>query len=91
MPSLTSAPHDSRLSMAVPLTTLPAGSLATLHEVRDPESRTRLRSLGLTNACRLRLCKIGDPCIIQVRATRIGLSRAVAQFLYVLPDAGGDR
>jgi Fe2+ transport system protein FeoA len=86
-----SSPRDSRPPLAVPLTAVAVGALATLHDVRDPESRTLLRSLGLTNACRLRLCKVGDPCIIQVRATRIALSRAVAQALYVLPDTGGSR
>jgi Fe2+ transport system protein FeoA len=77
-------------SRPVPLTTVPVGTLVTLHEIRDPESRTPLRSLGLTDACRLRLCKMGDPCIVQVRATRIGLSRTVAQSVYVLPDPGGN-
>lgn len=74
------------LPTAVPLTAMPVGALATLHDVQDTESRTLLRSLGLTDACRLRICKIGDPCIVQVRATRIGLSRTVAQSLYVLAD-----
>jgi Fe2+ transport system protein FeoA len=41
----------------------------------------------LTDASELRLCKIGDPCIIQVGATRIGLSRGVAASLWVVPDA----
>jgi Fe2+ transport system protein FeoA len=75
---------------AVPLTAVPVGGVATLHEVRDLESRPFLRSLGLVDACELRICKSGDPCIVQVRATRIGLSRVVAQQLYVVPsgDAG---
>lgn len=73
---------------AVPLTAVAVGVIATLHEVRDAESRGVLRSLGLTDQCRLRLCQVGDPCIVQVDETRIGLSRAVAQHLYVVPDAG---
>ena len=77
-------------SIAVPLTTVRVGATATLHEVRDAESRLVLRSLGLTDACVMRLCKVGDPCIVQVRATRIGLSNEVARSLYVVPepDAG---
>jgi ferrous iron transport protein B len=47
-----------------------------------------LRSLGITDDCVLRLCQTGDPCIVQVRATRIGLSNAVARCLYVVPEAG---
>ena len=73
---------------AVPLTTVPVGALATLHEVTDVESRPVLRSLGLTDACVLRLCQVGDPCIVQVRSTRIGLSSAVARCLYVVPETG---
>lgn len=73
---------------AVPLTTVPVGAVATLHEVTDLDSRAVLRSLGLTDACVLRLCQVGDPCIVQVRSTRIGLSSAVARCLYVVPEAG---
>ena len=76
---------------AVPLSTVPVGAIATLHEVRDAESRAVLRSLGLTDFCVMRLCKAGDPCIVQVRATRIGLSNAVARYLYVVPEAGAGK
>lgn len=72
---------------AVPLTTVEVGAVSTLHEVRDAESRPFLRALGLIDACEIRLCKSGDPCIVQVRSTRIGLSRAVAQHLLVVPSA----
>jgi Fe2+ transport system protein FeoA len=71
---------------AVPLTHVRVGAVATLHEVRDAEARGVLRSLGLTDECEIRLCKTGDPCIVQVEATRIGLSRVVAERLLVVPD-----
>jgi Fe2+ transport system protein FeoA len=90
MPHQTRPPEAPVPFTPVPLTTVAVGALATLHDVRDPDSRALLRSLGLTDACRLRLCKMGDPCIIQVRATRIGLSRAVARTLYVVPDDGAN-
>lgn len=83
-------PSTAPAAPAVPLTAVSVGAVATLHEVRDPEARPFLRALGLTAACRLRLCKAGDPCIVQVRATRIGLSRVVAQQLYVVLDAAAD-
>jgi Fe2+ transport system protein FeoA len=76
---------------AVPLTTIPVGTVATLSEVRDVESRRALRSLGLTDDCQVRLCKVSDPCIVQVGATRIGLSREVAEHLFVVPRRGQDR
>jgi len=77
-----------RPANAVPLTSVAVGALATLHEVTDTESRPVLRSLGLTDDCVLRLCQVGDPCIVQVRSTRIGLSNAVARCLYVVPEPG---
>lgn len=73
---------------AIPLTAAPVGCHATLQEVRDLESKPVLRSLGLTDECVLRLCKVGDPCIVQVRSTRIGLSNTVARCLFVVPDEG---
>ena len=98
-PTALPTPHSTALptalptalQTAVPLTSVAVGAVATLQEVQTVESRPLLRALGLTNACRIRICKIGDPCIVQVRATRIGLSRTVAQSLYVLPDAAEEQ
>ncbi len=68
---------------AVPLLDLEPGTSAVLQRVMDEQSRAVLRSLGLTDGSRLRVCRLGDPCIIQVRSTRIGLSKLVAQSVYV--------
>ncbi len=67
----------------VPLSSVPPGGEATLHHVLDQESAAVLRSLGLTAGARLRVCQLGDPSIIQVRSTRIGISRAVARNVMV--------
>jgi Fe2+ transport system protein FeoA len=48
-----------------------------------------LGALGLTDSCLLRICKIGEPCIVQVHATRIGLSRSVADGIFVVPQGAG--
>lgn len=71
------------LAATVPLLDLAPGTIAVLREVRDDQSRAVLRSLGLTDGARLRICRLGDPCIIQVRSTRIGLSKVVARSIYV--------
>ncbi len=72
----------------VPLTTLDAGLTARLHTTHlDEETRSLLRSLGLTDASRLRVCQSGEPFIIQVRATRIGLSSSVAGNIYVVLES----
>lgn len=72
----------------VRLSELRVGSRARFHEARlDLASNNLLRALGLTSACELRLCKTGEPCIVQVRTTRIGLSRAVAGGIFVIPES----
>ena len=71
----------------VPLTMLPPGVSARLHATQlDDDTRALLRSLGLTDASRLRVCKRGEPFIIQVRATRIGVSSSVAGGILVIPE-----
>lgn len=71
--------------MPVPLTDLEVGTVARLHETRlDDDTRSLLRSLGLTDASSVRVCKRGEPLIFQVRATRIGVSRAVAGGIFVV-------
>jgi Fe2+ transport system protein FeoA len=75
-------------AVAVRLSDLRKGTLARFHEARlDPEAVTLLRALGLTVACQLKLCKVGEPFIVQVRTTRIGFSKAVARGIYVIPHA----
>lgn len=49
-----------------------------------------LRALGLTDRSVVRVCKAGDPWIVQVRATRIGLSDAVARKLLVVRETPTD-
>jgi len=72
---------------AVPLTQLSTGSMARLHATElGTEDCALLRALGLTDQCLLRVCKAGEPCIVQVRATRIGLSKEVARGLFVIPE-----
>ena len=86
-PAAPDAPLIAR--SPVPLTAVAVGASATLHEVTDAAARRVLRSLGLTDSCVLRLCQAGDPCIVQVKSTRIGLSSAIARCLLVVPAADG--
>jgi len=71
----------------VRLSSLRPGTFARFDEARlDAAACSLLRALGITKSCMLRLCKTGDPCIVQVRSTRIGLSKAVAGDIYVIPQ-----
>ena len=66
---------------------LTVGAVARFHEARlDSEACHLLQTLGLTKSSQVRLCKGGEPCIVQVRSTRIGLSRAVAGCIFVIPE-----
>lgn len=72
--------------LPVSLEDLEVGTSARFHATDlDPEACHQLRSLGLTSECQLRLCKKGEPCIVQVRSTRIGLSNEVARRIFVMP------
>ena len=78
--------HIARLPIA--LTTLTTGQTGRLHEARlDAQSIGLLRALGLSETEPFRVCKAGEPCILQVDGTRIGVSRVVASNLYVIPDS----
>jgi Fe2+ transport system protein FeoA len=72
------------------LTDLPVGAVARVHDADlDGESRALLRAIGLTDQSVLRVCKQGHPCVIQVRATRIGMSSRIAQHVTVTPLGAG--
>ena len=76
------------LSPSRKLTDLEVGATARMLDAAvDAELRTQLRALGLTDNSPLRVCKCGEPCVVQVRATRIGISRRIAQHITVVPDA----
>lgn len=71
----------------VRLSDLEAGQTARLHcAALSAQDCALLRAIGLTDRCVLRICKVGEPCIVQVRATRIGLSRIVADGIMVVPQ-----
>ena len=73
------------------LSDLHVGTTARMHGAElDPETRARLRGLGLTDNSTLRVCKQGDPCVVQVGGTRIGMSRRIAREIIVLPSALAD-
>lgn len=70
------------------LTELAAGAAAQLHTTSlGDEDFALLEALGMTRSCRFRVCKVGDPWIVQIRETRIGLAASVARRIFVVPDA----
>ena len=78
----------STISASRMLTDLRPGESCRLEAADLAESDRRLLdALGLASRSRLRLCKAGDPWIVQVRGTRIGLAESVARRLHVVVDA----
>ncbi len=81
------APRHALVDRTCALALLPTGATARLSGTRlDADTRELLRGLGLTDASTVQVCKPGDPFIIQVRRTRLGLSRAVAEAILVVRD-----
>jgi Fe2+ transport system protein FeoA len=81
------APEPATAAQPVELTRLRAGCQARFHGtdlVR--EDLELLEALGLTATCLLRACQVGDPCIVQVRTTRIGIARSLARSIFVVPE-----
>ena len=86
--SLASSSVEPMASVPVSLAQLRAGTMARVHAAHLAiEDCALLRALGLTDRCLLRVCKAGEPCIVEVKATRIGLSRALARGVFVVPEA----
>jgi Fe2+ transport system protein FeoA len=83
--SSPSSPADPKPAV-VRLTQLTDGAVARFDRAEVAEDdHALLRALGLTSHSVVRICKAGEPCIVQVRATRIGLSRVVADGILVVP------
>jgi Fe2+ transport system protein FeoA len=72
----------------IPLTALGIGQGARFHGSKlDGAEEAMLSALGFAAGRPLRLCKAGNPWIVQVATTRVGLSPAVAQRVLVVPEA----
>ena len=72
------------------LSDLATGQPARLHAVvLDPGEACLLSAMGLVTGSRLIVRVAGDPCIVEVRSTRIGLARSVAEQLQVQAEPSG--
>ena len=72
------------------MSSLRTGAVGRVHASQlDEESVSLLRALGLSVSRRFRLCKTGEPCIMEVGGTRVGVSKAVAARILVVPDGPG--
>ena len=85
-PAFRGSPASDAPADAVPLSSLPRGATARVcHRLMSCDECELLCAMGLNCRCALRVCRAGEPCIIQVAATRLGLSASVAQRILVQP------
>jgi Fe2+ transport system protein FeoA len=69
---------------AVPLSVLREGDRGRLHATNlCCEDCDLLNAMGMTDQCEIRVCQRGEPCIVQVNSTRLGLSAALARNILV--------
>lgn len=76
--------HQQSTAAAVPLSRLKEGQRGRLHSASlCCEDCALLNAMGMTEECEIRVCQKGNPCIVQVNATRLGLSSAMARHIFV--------
>jgi Fe2+ transport system protein FeoA len=83
--SAPQGPSDGAAQGGVPLSGLETGARARLldrHQLATDEA-CLLAALGLSAGCDFVVRSGGDPCIVDVRTTRIGLARSIASRLLV--------
>ena len=84
---------------AVPLCELREGDMGLVRALHECPRRGRcdlcprhccrceecelLRAMGVTECSRLRMCRRGRRCIVQVNSTRLGISNAIARNILV--------
>jgi Fe2+ transport system protein FeoA len=63
----------------VPLSSLRDGERGRVHSTdMRCEDCALLNAMGLTDQCEVRVCQAGEPCIVQVRTTRLGIAKSLA-------------
>lgn len=73
------------------LDALERGQCAIIRDVEDETELDRLKSMGVCKGRYIELVKHGDPLIIKVFASRIGLSARLARRVWVEPCATVER
>jgi len=84
--------HTDRLGDAVPLDTLPDGTVARLVTVSGGAGlRSRLLAMGLRAGARVRVVHNGGrgPFVVAAGESRIVLGRGMARKVLVVPDGSG--
>ena len=83
-------PQADAASTTVPLSTLPRGARATVcHQPGCCADCELLNAMGMTDRCTVKVCRRGNPLIVQVASTRLGISSSMARHIQVVPAHAG--
>jgi len=88
MAAIMTEPTPPREPVRLPLTQLRKGDRAMVAgSSLSPEDRAVLEAMGLDERCAFTVCRAsaGGPCIIQLDATRLGLSPELAKRILTRP------
>jgi Fe2+ transport system protein FeoA len=70
----------------IPLTQLRRGDRAVVElGALEPDESKLLEAMGLANEAEVRVCRSGSMCIVQIEATRLGISAAMAARILARP------
>lgn len=76
------------LTESMSLFDMPVKSTGRIHAVESTSDLTaRLESLGMCEGRTIRVVKHGEPCIVNVYGSRVGIARDVAKQIRVTPQA----
>jgi Fe2+ transport system protein FeoA len=75
----------------VSLSVLPQGGCGIIVSVSDREELMRLKSMGICLGRRVEIIKQGNPLIVRVFGSRIGLSRRLAEDVSVVECGSAPR
>ncbi len=77
-------PVPTRSSPTVPLAQLASGQRCRVAAMNvNPAEAQLLNAMGLTDHCELCVCRPGEPCIIRINCTRLGLAGSLARRILV--------
>ncbi len=73
-----------RFGPTVPLAHLTGGQRCCVAAMDvNPAEAQLLEAMGLTERCELCVCQPGEPCIVRINATRLGLAGSLARRIVV--------
>ncbi|MEE8154501.1 MAG: FeoA family protein [Phycisphaerales bacterium] len=77
-------PVQTRSGPTVPLAQLASGQRCRVAAMNiNPAEAQLLNAMGLTDHCELCVCRPGEPCIIRINCTRLGLAGSLARRILV--------